>query len=388
MPVHHRAKARRRLSSAHRQKEGFHESTLIAEADRADVPGERLLARSVAHDCYRRHGFALRLACAIACGGKHCTQEGIVTEKVLFVDDEPLVLDALRRMLHDKFLIRTADSGEKGLAVAKENGPFALVISDMRMPGMNGAEFLARMRTEAPETVRMLLTGFTDLDAAIAAVNEGNIFRFLTKPCKKEELTSAINLGLAQYRAIVAEKELVKKAQTVEQPAADWDAAEICEWDNCKGPTGLPGPSQARELLTALFGADHQTYVILFRLTVLATIEERYGEEAGADYLINAAHFLTQSLRSDDRLFHWGRYVLMAVIRRAVSPAAVRMEMARLTLTPGDQVLDVHGRSIMVATSIDFDFKPVSQFPGLGEMLAAFDPQLSGKNEGAAVRGR
>jgi hypothetical protein len=76
----------------------------------------------------------------------------------------------------------------------------------------------------------------------------------------------------------------------------------------------------------------------------------------------------------------------MAVVRRTVSPAAVRMEVARLTLAPGDQVLNVHGRSIMVATSIDFEFKPVSQFPRLGEMLAAFDPQLSGKSETAAVR--
>ncbi len=309
-----------------------------------------------------------------------------MTGKVLFVDDEPLVLDALRRMLRDKFHTYTADSGEKGLAAIEENGPFAVVISDMRMPGMNGAEFLARIRKDAPDTVRMLLTGFTDLDAAIAAVNEGNIFRFLTKPCKKDELVGAINLGLTQYRSTLAGKGSVKRNRTIDHPPPNWDPSEICEWDNRKGPTGLPGPSQARELLTPLFGADHQTYVILFKLTVLETIEERYGEEAAADYLINAAHFLTQSLRSDDRLFHWGRYVLMAVIRRAVSPAAVRMEVARLTSAPGDQVLDVHGRSIMVATSIDCDFKPVSQFSKLGEMLGAFDPQFCGKGEAAAAR--
>jgi hypothetical protein len=75
----------------------------------------------------------------------------------------------------------------------------------------------------------------------------------------------------------------------------------------------------------------------------------------------------------------------MAVVRRTVSPAAVRMEVARLTSTPGDQVLDVRGRSIMVATSINSDFKPVSQFSTLGDMLAAFDPQLSGKSETTAA---
>ena len=331
-------------------------------------------------------GPPLRLASASASGGKHCAQESIVTGKVLFVDDEPLVLDALRRMLHDKFHIYTANSGEKGLASVEQNGPFAVVISDMRMPGMNGAEFLAHIRKDAPDTVRMLLTGFTDLDAAIAAVNEGNIFKFLTKPCRKDALVSAIDLGLAQYRSTVAGKEPEKKAHTNEHPAAEWEPPVNCEWDNSQGPTGLPGPSQARELLTPLFGADHHTYVILFKLTMLETIEERYGEEAGADYLINAAQYLTQSLRSEDRLFHWGRYVLMAVVRRTVSPVAVRMEVARLTSSPGDQVLDVRGRSIMVATSINSEFKPVSQFSTLGEMLAAFDPQFIGKSEVAAVR--
>ena len=311
-----------------------------------------------------------------------------MTGKVLFVDDEPLVLDALRRMLHDKFHICTASSGEKGLAAVKQDGPFAVVVSDMRMPGMNGAEFLAQIRKDAPDTVRMLLTGFTDLDAAIAAVNEGNIFKFLTKPCRKDDLVHAVSLGIEQYRSAHAGKEPAKKAAAPEHAASGWEPPAKCEWDNCQGPTGLPGPTQARELLTPLLGADHQTYVILFRLTMLETVEERYGEEAGADYLINVAQYLTQSLRSDDRLFHWGRYSLMAVIRRAVSAVAVRMEVARMTMTPTDQVLEIRGRSTMVATKIESDFKAVSQFSGLEEMMAAFDAGLSEKSEAAAAQTR
>jgi CheY-like chemotaxis protein len=79
------------------------------------------------------------------------------------------------------------------------------------MPGMNGAQFLAQVRQRTPDTVRMLLTGYTDLDAAMEAVNEGNIFRFLTKPCDKEVLTKAITAGLVQYRLVTAEKELLEK---------------------------------------------------------------------------------------------------------------------------------------------------------------------------------
>jgi hypothetical protein len=91
------------------------------------------------------------------------------------------------------------------------NGPYAVVISDMRMPGMSGAQFLANARKSAPDTVRMLLTGYTDLSAAMEAVNDGNIFRFLTKPCGKEILVPAINAGVEQNELIRSEKELLEQ---------------------------------------------------------------------------------------------------------------------------------------------------------------------------------
>ena len=304
-----------------------------------------------------------------------------MAEKVLFVDDEPLVLDAFRRMLHDKFETHTADSGEKGLASAKDNGPFAVVISDMRMPGMSGAEFLAKMRQKAPDTVRMLLTGFTDLDAAVAAVNEGNIFRFLTKPCRKDDLINAINLGLAQYRTVAREKELVSKALTLERSTLDRDSLDNCRWDQTESPTGLPGPSQAKEFLVPLFGVDPHVYVALLKLTMLQTIEERYGEVAAADYMNDAVQFLMQALRSEDRFFHWGRHVLMAVLRRKLPLGAVRMEVTRITSTCREHVMEVNGRRTMMATSIAFEMLPVSQFTSLKEMLAAFDPHLSERRE-------
>jgi len=123
-------------------------------------------------------------------------------------------------MLHSEFKVETAPSGREGLATIHLLGPFAIVISDMRMPGLNGAEFLARVRELAPQTVRMLLTGYKDLDRAIQAVNEGQIFRYLTKPCGKEEMVSAISLGLIQYRANVEAAELLKEAREREMNAA------------------------------------------------------------------------------------------------------------------------------------------------------------------------
>ena len=133
-----------------------------------------------------------------------------MANKILFVDDEPAVLDGYKRMLHREFAVDTATGGEQGLDTIREQGPYSVVISDMRMPGMNGAQFLAQVRQTAPDTIRMLLTGYTDWNAAMDAVNEGNIFRFLTKPCEKEVLGKALTTGLLQYRLVTAEKELLE----------------------------------------------------------------------------------------------------------------------------------------------------------------------------------
>jgi response regulator RpfG family c-di-GMP phosphodiesterase len=131
--------------------------------------------------------------------------------RVLFVDDEPNVLASARRQFRKDFEVHTAESGTAGLATLAAAGPFAVIVSDMRMPGMNGAEFLAEARRIAPDAVRMILSGQSDLDAAIAAVNEGRIFRFLTKPCTGDALRAAVEAGVAQHRLVQAEQELLGK---------------------------------------------------------------------------------------------------------------------------------------------------------------------------------
>ncbi len=131
--------------------------------------------------------------------------------KILLVDDEPAVLSGYERTLHREFQVDTAVGGELGLQAILKTGPYAVVVSDMRMPGMSGAQFLAKARKSAPDTVRMLLTGYTDLGAAMEAVNEGNIFRFLTKPCAKDVLVPAINSGVEQNALIRSEKELLEQ---------------------------------------------------------------------------------------------------------------------------------------------------------------------------------
>lgn len=134
-----------------------------------------------------------------------------MSSRVLFVDDESNVLEAIQRTLRKQVELQTAPSGAEGLRLLRDEGPFALVISDMRMPLMNGAEFLAQARECAPDTVRMILSGHADQPATVAAVNQGQIFRFLNKPCPTDQLLAAIEDGLRQHRLLTAEKVLLEQ---------------------------------------------------------------------------------------------------------------------------------------------------------------------------------
>ncbi len=132
-------------------------------------------------------------------------------EKILLVDDDQNLLASMRRQFHKKLNLVTAPGGEDALTTMQHEGPFAVVVSDMKMPFMDGIEFLSRVSKESPDTVRIMLTGNADLQTAINAVNEGNIFRFLTKPCDTELMHQTILAGLRQYRLHTAERELLHK---------------------------------------------------------------------------------------------------------------------------------------------------------------------------------
>ncbi|MBU0514675.1 MAG: response regulator [Proteobacteria bacterium] len=134
-----------------------------------------------------------------------------VTEKILFVDDEPNILESYTRVLRKNFAVDTALGGERALELLAENGPYAVVISDLRMPGLDGITLLSRVKDDWPDTVRIMLTGYADVDSAVSAVNEGAVFRFLTKPCEPETLVRALVAGIKQYRLVTAEKELLEQ---------------------------------------------------------------------------------------------------------------------------------------------------------------------------------
>lgn len=134
-----------------------------------------------------------------------------MADRILCVDDDSNILDGYKRQLRKEFTLETAVGAEQGLRMVREQGPFAVVVSDLQMPGMDGIQFLKRVREQDPDTVRMLLTGNADLRASIDAINQGQIFRFLTKPCTPEAFANALIAGLAQHRLITMERELLEQ---------------------------------------------------------------------------------------------------------------------------------------------------------------------------------
>jgi response regulator RpfG family c-di-GMP phosphodiesterase len=134
-------------------------------------------------------------------------------ETILFVDDDVRVVSALQRSLHREYEIEIAGSAIDALD-AIEQSDYAVAVSDFQMPDMNGVAFLTRVKQIAPDTVRVLLTGHADVEVAIAAVNEGSVFRFLTKPCPQGVLTRTLDAALTQHRLITAESEALRETLT------------------------------------------------------------------------------------------------------------------------------------------------------------------------------
>ena len=132
--------------------------------------------------------------------------------RILAIDDEVNMLRALERILRSRFDLTIAESPDTAISIVEaEETPFAVAISDLQMPGMNGIQLLCRIRERAPETVRVLLTGYADVRTAISAVNDGNVFRFLSKPVNPPLLIKTLEAAVAQFDLVVSERVLLKE---------------------------------------------------------------------------------------------------------------------------------------------------------------------------------
>jgi DNA-binding NtrC family response regulator len=150
---------------------------------------------------------------------------------VLLVDDEPEILFSLKGLLRRDFELFTAESGEEALKILEEH-PIHVVVTDQRMPGMTGVELMGRVRTEHPEAIRIVFTGYADIKAVIDAINNGGLFRYITKPWDPDDLIETLHDAAAEYDRAVERRRLLHEVracladgrQIVADPAGAEDA--------------------------------------------------------------------------------------------------------------------------------------------------------------------
>jgi CheY-like chemotaxis protein len=131
-------------------------------------------------------------------------------ERILCVDDEPALLDFFHDCLVDDFEVDATSSAREALQLIDGGKSFSAVLTDVRMPGMDGITLLDQVRSRCPRTVRMLITGNADVDVATRAVNQGQVFRFLMKPISPEELVRSCRAAVDHYRIVCAERDLLE----------------------------------------------------------------------------------------------------------------------------------------------------------------------------------
>ena len=164
-----------------------------------------------------------------------------VKPRVLFVDDEPRVLTTMRMLFRGNYEMFFADSGARALELVKTQ-PVDVIVSDQRMPGMTGVEFLREARLLNPHAMRILLTGYSDLDSIIGSINEGEIFRFVNKPWANEELTATV------ARAVTAARGSQSAAEKPGEPVSLADVPGVLVVDDDPSM-----PDQVQKLLGSDF---------------------------------------------------------------------------------------------------------------------------------------
>lgn len=135
--------------------------------------------------------------------------------KILLVDDDAQMLEVLTFQLQSQYDVTTAISGQKALQLTEDEGPFAVIICDMQMPEMNGVEVLELMQKTSPDTTRVMLTVAADQQTAIDAINTGNVFRFLNKPCTKKDLIRGVDDAMKQHQLATTERRLLEKTKII-----------------------------------------------------------------------------------------------------------------------------------------------------------------------------
>ncbi len=225
--------------------------------------------------------------------------------RILIVDDEPNVTEGVRSILRKHFEVTTANSGAHAVAELETNGPFAVVMTDLRMPEMNGIELLIRVRQRYPEAVRLMLSGHADLTSAADAVNSGGVFRFLIKPCRPDALVEALQAGIAEYERQAAERAIALE-----------DALLLIGSRRAFDQALLRVHSHATRY-------ERAYALLMIDVDKFKDYNDRYGHPAGDRVLVNVARVIRSGCRASDEAFRYGGEELIVILPDTAAEGAM-----------------------------------------------------------------
>ncbi|MEO8097400.1 MAG: response regulator [Acidobacteriota bacterium] len=306
------------------------------------------------------------------------TQETL-NKKILFVDDDVNILSAFQRSLRGSFEIVGALGGEKALQELETKGPFAVIVSDLRMPRMGGMEFLARAYEVSPASIQLVLSGTAEVSVAIEALNQGRIFRFLTKPCAPDVLAATLTAALNQYQLGITQKSIMETqlqgdsaeildslkalvetgkqriaelAQTGESIQSDSPAASSTD-----PLTGLFGPDAACLAIATALASDSPPQLAVFSVQRMEFMRSRYGQAVSDQVMLLASqHLATNAELTGDTLYRWkGKSDFIALLARPEPLEAVKLDLQRSLSNPINQFFETMSRCVFLPIKITVD---------------------------------
>ena len=308
--------------------------------------------------------------------------------KILFVDDERSLLNGIERRLGDDFDIWTAESGAEGLETIQEQGPFAVIFTDMQMPRMNGVEFASQGQALAPDSTFVMLTGNQDQQTAVEAINRGNVFRFLNKPCDSEDLRKAIHDGIRQYELVTHEKELLNKT-FVRSVSILTDVIEITQPDLI-GRADQIG-SKMEELCRALEIDNRWEYKLAARLSLVGLALLAKDKR---DLVMNESHRSQNArLALEESMMITSRLISDTPRLGGIASLLSEQRKSEGNLTEGEpasenEVVQTGATLLRVATHWEFLAQQGLDASSIQDELTALMPELPGTLLDSVVNGQ
>jgi diguanylate cyclase (GGDEF)-like protein len=269
-----------------------------------------------------------------------------MTTRVLLVDDDAKVVTGIRRQLHKRFDLHTALSGAEALRILACEGPFAVLVADMRMPGMDGFQLFEKVRQQFPDTVHIMLTGDSNPQTPVKAINEGHVFRFLAKPCTAEEVAKALNAGLAQHQSMALERRLV----------------HLARYDYL---TGVAGHALFQDRLSRAFARakrNRANFAVLFLdLDRFKEVNDTLGHDVGDLLLKTTAERLQTCVREVDTVARLGGDEFTLILE-AIEHDQDAVTVARRILDVFAAPIDLNGHRVRAKVSIG-----IATYPSCGK---------------------